>query len=150
MENILNVYFSPQYCMNEFSFFPVVYFPSHCALSFLLFSRRYLCFTGSQMEAREQKWGSNTGKSKSHEPQSTQWHPYMFSSSIPKNTIILASKMFTVLQWTTMPLRSLVFHSAVAMASMKRVVLDLNTKVNVIKLSEKKKKSVGEGNNNKV
>jgi hypothetical protein len=126
--------------MNEFTFFPIVYFPSHCTLSFLLFSRTYLCFTHSQLETKGQKWGSNTGKSKSHEPHSTQWYPYMFSSSTPKNTITLAGKMFTVLQWTTMPPRSLAFHSAAVMASMKRVVFGLNTKVNVIKLSEKKKK----------
>jgi hypothetical protein len=37
-----------------------------------------------------------------------------------------------------MPLRFLVFHLAAAMASMKRVVLDLNTRENMIKPREKK------------
>jgi hypothetical protein len=58
--------------------------------------------------------------------------------AIPESTLILGTKMFTSMQWTTMPLRFLVFHIVVAMASKKRVVvLDLNTNVKVIKASEK-------------
>jgi hypothetical protein len=43
-----------------------------------------------------------------------------------------------------MPLRFLVFHLAAAMASMKRVVLDLNTRVSMIKPQDKKNISVKE------
>jgi transposase len=41
-----------------------------------------------------------------------------------------------------MPLRFLVFHLVVAMASKKRVVLDLHTKIKVVEVCEKDKLSV--------
>jgi hypothetical protein len=39
-----------------------------------------------------------------------------------------AKEKFAVMEWTTMPLRFLVFYLAVATTSKKTVVLELNTK----------------------
>jgi hypothetical protein len=47
----------------------------------------------------------------------------------------LASEIFTVVEWTAMPLRFLVFHLIVAMASKKRAVLHPITNLKVIATS---------------
>jgi hypothetical protein len=49
----------------------------------------------------------------------------MFSCSIPEGPVTLANEMLTVMQWTAMPLRFLVLHLVVAMATKKGVVLHL-------------------------
>jgi hypothetical protein len=47
----------------------------------------------------------------------------------------LASEMVTVVQWAAMPLRFLVSHLVVVMASKKRAVLEPSTNVKVIEAS---------------
>jgi hypothetical protein len=54
----------------------------------------------------------------------------------------LAKKKFAVLQETIMPLRFLVIHLVVAMASKKTVVLQLNTEMKVTEASAEAKLSV--------
>jgi hypothetical protein len=51
--------------------------------------------------------------------------------------------MFTIMQWTTIPLSFLVFHLIVAMASMKRVTLHLK-KIKSTQSTERDKLSVKE------
>jgi hypothetical protein len=61
------------------------------------------------MTGQGQKQDSDTQKSKSRPPHPTEWHPYMFSSSIPESTMTFASEVHTVMQWAAMPVRLLVF-----------------------------------------